>query len=366
MQADSLKTLAVVVSIFFFASNLSGSFLPIYFKEQGMKVPEITEILLFTFIVIGLLPLILLKSVRNFERIISFGIFFTMLFFIVLIYVKDPIILGLAYGLSMATFWPSFNLLLFRLSESRARARTISTFSSIIPALASITGPAVGGYVIENFDFTKLFSIAAVLYLVSFILSTRIRVKRETHKFSIPRNHTFAIFFVSFIILGFSEAYWVAYPFFVHGISGTALNMGLVLASNAVLMSIITFMVNWLSDVKKARVNFVIIGTVLNFVWYSIIAYASTMQQIVTLSLLSGLASAFTMSWFAHYGDSFDREYYASILVMMEIGLMIGRIVSLVPTGVFISASDFMSYFRLLGLSLFFLIPFYFASKMKR
>jgi hypothetical protein len=89
--------LVFVVIIFFFTSNLSGSFLPVYYKEEiGLTMAEIVEILLFTFIVIGLLPLLLLKFVKNFERIISFGIFFTMLFFIILIYTKNPIFLGLA------------------------------------------------------------------------------------------------------------------------------------------------------------------------------------------------------------------------------------------------------------------------------
>jgi hypothetical protein len=53
--------------------------------------------------------------------------------------------------------------------------------------------------------------------------------------------------------------------------------------------------------------------------------------------MLSGLASAFSLSWFAHYGDSFKREHYASILVMMEVGLMIGRTANLAPTYLFIT-----------------------------
>jgi hypothetical protein len=75
----------------------------------------------------------------------SFGIISTMFFFIALVYTKNPIFLGLTNGLGIATFWPSFNLLQFRLSESAARARTISLLSSIIPYMTSIIGPAVGG-----------------------------------------------------------------------------------------------------------------------------------------------------------------------------------------------------------------------------
>ena len=366
MQIISLKTLFVVI-IFFFTSNLSGSFLPVYYKEEiGLTIAEIVEILLFTFIVIGLLPLLLLKFVKNFERIISFGIFFTMLFFIILIYTKNPIFLGLVYGLSIATFWPSYNLLQFRLSESRIRARTVSLFSSIIPSLASIAGPAVGGFIISNFDFQSLFVVSIILYMTAFLFSMRIKFRPETYKFSIPKIKTFAIFFSTFIFLGLSEAYWVAYPLFVHTLSKTIFQMGLVLASSAVLICLVTFLVNWVSDIKKACPEFAIIGATLSALWYFAISSASTMYQIVALSPLSGLAGAFSLSWFAHYGDSFSKEHYASILVMMEVGLMIGRIINLAPTYIFISKADYTSYFMLLGVVSLFLIPFFIVSKRSK
>jgi len=363
MQSGTLKDLTLVVAIFFFTSNLSGSFLPVYFKETGLGVPEIAEVLLITFILIGLLPLALLKSVKNFERIISLGIFCTMLFYIVLIYIRSPVILGLAYGLSVATFWPSFNLLQFRLSESKLRARTISFFSIIIPSIASIAGPAVGGFIIEDFSFSTLFAVAVILYFAAFLFSTRIRSQPETSKFSIPRSRIFFVFFGSFIILGLSEAYWIAYPFFVLSISGTVLSMGLVLASSAVLISAMTFLINWVSDTTKMRVDLALVGTALSIVWYFAIASASTIHEIVVLSLLSGLANAFSISWFAHFSDFFGREQYASILVLMEVGLMIGRILNLIPTLVFIPTAEYASHFRLLGLVLFFMIPLYVISR---
>jgi len=363
LLSRSVKTLAVVVSIFFFTSNLSGMFLPVYFRDSGMSIAEIVEILFFTFLVIGLLPLVLLNFVKNFERIISVGIFTTMLFNVALLYVKHPIVLGLAQGVGTATFWPSFNLLQFRLSESAVRARTISFLSSIIPSIASIVGPAVGGLIVEGFQFQSLFMVSVVLYFVAFLLSISLHFEPEVYRFSMPKSRIFVIFFMTFMILGLTESYWLAYPFFLFNVSGTVLNMGLVLALSAVLVSIVTFLVNWVSDVKRARVSFAVIGTVLHVFWYFAIGFASTTYQIVALSLLSGLSSAFSVSWFAHYGDSFGKQHYASILVLMEMGLMIGRIINLVPTFVLISEANFASYFMLLGMISLSLIPFYFASK---
>jgi len=78
------------------------------------------------------------------------------------------------------------------------------------------------------------------------------------------------------------------------------------------------------------------------------------------------LASAFSISWFAHCGDTFAKEYHASILVLMETGLMIGRIVNLAPTYVFLNMGDYISYFNLLGLFLLFSVPFYVVFKKEK
>jgi MFS family permease len=194
----------------------------------------------------------------------------------------------------------------------------------------------------------------------------RIKFRLEIYEISIPKTKTFAIFFSTFIFLGLSEAYWVAYPLFVHTLSETIFQMGLVLALSAVLICLVTFLVNWLSDIKKARAEFAIIGATLSALWYFAISSSSTMYQIVALSPLSGLASAFSISWFAYYGDSFSKEHYASILVMMEVGLMIGRTINLAPTYIFISKADYTSYFMLLGVVSLFLIPFFIASKRSK
>jgi len=364
---SSTKTLAVTVSIFFFTSYLSGTFLPIYFnRDLGMSVPEIIVILFFTFLVIGLLPTLLIRTTRHFERIISLGIILTLLFYVALIYVKNPVILGLAYGLSIATFWPSFNLLQFRLTETRERAFLMSLLSVAIPSTAGIVGPAVGGFIIETYGFTPLFTASIILYLVSFVTSMKIRYKPESQKFLIPKNGVFKIFMITFVLLGLSESYWLAYPFFVLSTSSTIISMGFVVAASSFIMTLANLIINKLSDIKGARVEFTVVSSILYAVWYFAIAHASNMIEVVALSSLSGLAGAFALSWFAYYGDSFSRGYHASILVMMELGLMIGRITNLIPTYFFITAYDYARYFTVLSLISLLLTPFYILSRKRR
>jgi hypothetical protein len=206
--------------------------------------------------------------------------------------------------------------------------------------------------------------MCVALYLVCFVLSTRIKYQPETAKLTLPKTRLFSIFFASFTILGLTEAYWIPYPFFVKDVSGTILNMGLVQAASAVLISAMAFLVNWLSDIKRMRVQFALIGIGLSFAWYWTISYVSTMYEVVVLSLLTGLAGAFSLSWFANYADSFGKEQYASILVLMEMGLMIGRIANLAPTYIFSTTEDYAGYFRFAGTAMLTLIPLYAASKI--
>jgi MFS family permease len=360
---DSIKTLIIVVALFFFTSNLYGSFLPIYFREMGLSLAEIIAILLVTFLVLGFLPMFLLKSVKNFERIISVGIFTTMVFSLALIFIKNPLVLGITYGLSLATFWPSFNLLQFRVSERQTRARTISILSSIIPSLAGLAAPATGGLIIEKLGFTDLFVTCVVIYLIAFLFSTRIQFTAETKRFTIPKNRVFAIFFLTFIIAGFAETNWLPYPFFMYNISGTVLSMGLVLTSTTILIAAINFAINWRSDTKRTRVEFAVIGATLSAAWTFGLGFASSIGAILVLSLVSGFGNAFRTSWFAHYADCFSSENYAGLLAMMEVGLMIGRIANLAPTYYFIPQSNYLALFSLLGVSVLMLIPFYMAMR---
>jgi len=361
VDKNSTRILAVTVAIFFFTTSLSGTFLPIYFHQSlGMSIPEIVVILFFTFVAVGLIPSFLIRITKHFERLISLGVFLTLLFYVALIYLKNPVILGLAYGTSIATFWPSFNLLQFRLSESKERALLISLMSVVIPGIAGIAGPAVGGFMVKEYGFVYLFATSTILFLASLAFSLKIRYKPENQKFLVPNNKAFRIFMLTFALTGFSESYWLAYPLFVFGISSTIVSMGLVVAASSSIITLLNIAINRLSDVKGSRVEFAIISSILYTVWYFALAFATNITEIVSLSLLSGLASAFSLSWFAYYGDSFGREYHASILVMMEIGLMMGRIMNLIPTYFFITSNDYGSYFKVLGIVSLLPMPLYF------
>jgi MFS family permease len=135
--------------------------------------------------------------------------------------------------------------------------------------------------------------------------------------------------------------------------------MGLVITSSSLIITLLNIGINRLSDIKGSRVEFAIVSSILYAAWYLALSLTSSALQIVFLSVLSGLAGAFALSWFAYYGDSFGREYHASILVMMEVGLMVGRIINLIPTYIFISSHNYASYFEILSAASLLPMPLY-------
>lgn len=113
MHMEDFQNLGIASFIYFFSGNMTSMFLPVYYITLGLSISQMAVLLLVTFIIIGLLPITLHRFVRNFERVICFGVLFTMVFHVLLIFVKNPVVLGVTYGLGIATFWPSFNLLQF-------------------------------------------------------------------------------------------------------------------------------------------------------------------------------------------------------------------------------------------------------------
>ena len=296
---------------------------------------------------------------------LSLGVFSTLVFYVALMYIRDPVVLGLFYGLGIATFWPSFNLLLFRLSDTGRRATIISLFSVAIPSITGVVSPAVGGFFIESFGFTSLFACSIILYLVAFIFSLHIRCLPEVQGFSVPKRRVFAVFLMTFVLFGMSESYWIAYPLYVYDVSASVSSMGLVVAACSLINSVIAVAVCRVSDVKRIRVKFAVLGAVLYAFWYLALTVVSDMVGIVVLSTVSGFASAFSLSWYAHYGDTFERKYHASILVMMEVALMAGRLGNLVPTYFFVTAKNYVPYFVFLGIVSLLLIPLFLGSRRR-
>src|SRR5271157_4946128 len=177
MERDRSMLFLVVITVFFsLANSITGIFLPNYYLQAGLDVGAIILLMAATFLTIGLLPLLLLKLMpESFEKLLIVGIILTAAFYALLLLVKNPLLLGLVQGLSLGTYWPAFNLLLYRHTSIRRRGLVVSLLYVAIPAITTVAGPAMGGVFISILGFGALFALGIAFLAVALAFSLWIR-----------------------------------------------------------------------------------------------------------------------------------------------------------------------------------------------
>lgn len=357
---SSLLYLSIATAFYFFSGAVTSIFLPNYYLELGLSINQIIILIACIVSVLGLLPILTLKFLPEiFEKLLIVGVFFNIVFLALLMFVRDPFVLGLVDGISMATFWPAFNLLIFRLTGAKHRAMIASLLYIIIPTLVGIIGPAIGGAFIHFFNFNSIFILGIILSAIAMVFSFKINYKPVTGGFALPKKRLFLLFALIIALSGFIDLGWIAYPLFLYSLSGGFLQMGLVAALLSAVFAIVSFFVGKFSEVEKHKINFTVFSALMATAYLFALVFVRTIPQLIVISVFASLASVFGVSFFSLYGDFFKRKYHATLVVIWETLLMFGRLANLIPVYIFINNFDFSSYFWVLGIvSLFSLIPY--------
>jgi len=361
MKDKSLIYLGAVIALYSLSSSIIGIFLPTYYLELGLSINQIIILVACMIAMLGVVPFFILRFLpKYFERMVSVGVISTILFYVCLIYVKNPLVIGIVYGIAMAAFWPPFNLLVLRLSNIKRRGLIVSLVYIVIPGLIGVFGPALGGTIIQFFGFNCVFLLSILVLIAAFFFSFGIKVKPVTSGIMIPKQKLMFIFAAIVIIGAISGASsWIAYPLFLHTLSEDFLQMGFVATAISLVCIIIAFIAGKVSEVHKRRLNFAVFGALMASAWLIAMSFVRTIPQLIGISIFIGLANAFWIALFSMYGDFFKRKYHATLVVLWEFLLMIGRLAGLVPVYVFINQFDFGSYYWILGLiSLIIIIPY--------
>jgi MFS family permease len=356
----SLIFFALAIFFYYLSHSTIGIFLPNYYLSVGLSVNQIVLLSSLMFIILGFLPLLNLKYFsKYFERFMILGLVSNAVFFALLIFVKNPLVLGIAYGISLATFYPAFNLMIFRFTDIKQRGMLVMLLYIVLPNLTGIIGPALGGALIHFFSFNITFVLGISLMIVAAILAFNVKYKPVKDNIVIPKDKLFWVFAAIIIIWGMMEVSWIAYPMFLYSITGGFLNMGIVSSVLAIIFTVIAIVVGKISEVHKHRMGFAFLGFVLTSVWFFAIAFVKTVSQLIAVSIIGGLGGVFILALFSIYGDFFQRKYHATMIVLWETFLMFGRLVSLIPIAFFINQFDFHNYFLTIGfISLTVMIPF--------
>ena len=360
MANRSLVYLAAVTAFYTLASSATGVFLPSYFLGVGLSINQVVLLFAVMFITLGALPVLTLKFLpRLFEKLLIVGLILGMLFYFLLGFVRNPILLGLVLGLSYATFWPAFNFLLLSFTNVKRRGLVVSLLYFVIPTIASIAGYSLGGTFITFFKFNALFLLAIVFLFLALVFSLRIKYVSVEGDFEIPRSRLLLLFALIIIISGFGDVTFIAYPLFLHQLTGGFLETGILASALLTIFAVISLIAGKISSVVKHRITFAFLGMAMGSVWLIALSFVRSVPQLLGVSIFSGLSGAFGFFLFALYGDFFKRKHHATLVVLWEVFLMFGRLANLIPVGIFMNSFDFKSYFLVVGIiSLSAAVPF--------
>jgi MFS family permease len=351
MAERSLVYLIAITAFYTLASSATNVFFPNYLLNAGLSMTRVILLYAVAFATLGIIPIFTLKfAPKSFERLLSVGLLLEMLFFFLLGFVRNPLVLGLTLGLSYAMFWPAFNLLLFRLTSIKKRGLVVSLIYFVVPAVTGIIGPSIGGLFINFLSFNLLFSLAIGLLLLAFIFSLKIRYAPAEGGFNIPRSWLLALFGLIVVTSSLGDVTWIAYPLFLHKLAGGFLGMGILVSALSLIFAVVSLIAGKISSAEKHRISFATFAMLMSSVWVMALGFVQNIPQLIGISVFVGLYGAFSPLLFALYGDFFKRKQHATLVVLWEVFLMFGRLANLIPTGIFINSFDFKSYFLVVGI----------------
>ncbi|MHB1908095.1 MAG: MFS transporter [Nitrososphaerales archaeon] len=363
------KKLGFMVLFYSLASSLVGIFLPIYYLKIGSgDLVWIIEFLATQFIVLGIVPRFTLRYLSaEFERLILFGFVSYCIYDYFLIYISNPYAIGIAAGLALGTFWPSFNTIQLRISNKSNRATTINTISIFIMTVGSTIGPVIGGIVVSaRHGFTYALILSAISYFAAFVSIRKFAFNRVAYKENQPMedkrksDYKFRLFGLGYIIQGMSEVTWFVYPIYVLTLTHSYIDLGIIASATALIIAGASVVLGRLADSKQSRFGFIAIGIALNCTWYALLPSVQNEVEFIGASVIVGIAGALSSNIFASLGDQFPREEYPSLLAKVEAYLNSGRIINLGIMFFFMRASNYFGYFETSALILSTSLPVYF------
>jgi MFS family permease len=372
LSTSGQRKLSLMVFCYSLANSTIAIFLPAYYLKigSGSGLVWIAEFLATQFIVIGLLPRLTWRMFpRHFEALVLAGFGLYAVYDLLLISNDNPILIGLFAGMSIGTFWPSFNLLQLRLTSPQNRTATINAISILVMTTASTLGPLIGAMVISSGGgfvnallLSSGFYVLAIFAMRGFPFESVVRTRN-----AVSSTKSFKLFALAYTLRGLSDVSWFVYPIFVLSLTGSYIDLGIVASIASVSVALVSVVLGRIADsLRQSRFTFILIGVVLSCIWLALLPRVTDEAGLVAASIVSGVSGAFTSNIFSMLGDEHPREDYPLVTSHIEFYLNSGRILNLALMMYFMERLDFSGYFEMAAVILSFTIPiFYILQRMK-
>ncbi len=355
------RLLFLVAALFFTASGLSSTFVPIYLYELGGDSLTFLLLLLVpVFSVLAFTPLLLQRwRGPSFTRLLPVGILALGAFQVSLSTFGYPILLGLSWGLGLALFWPPFNTYLYDLTDGRKKIQEITVIGVALPGFAGVVGPAVGGFLAaqHGLGLPAVFVLAATLYLGAFLMSLDLPrpAARSGSTVTSPfRVRGYRRFAVAYGLLGFTDTSWVVYPLFLFVLADRSLlDVGLIVSVVSIFGAVVAPLTARWADRRRTTWVPALLGYLVFVGWLWGLGVTVQLWQVALLGI-AGVAGGLQVALLRAYTTLFPTGSLPSAATGREMALGIGRLSNLVFTFLLLGSAPltlalFHRYFLVLG-----------------
>lgn len=259
-----VKELFVFTTLINFALALVTIFEPIYLYKIGYGL---NKIMLFYFIVYILYFVIMPLGAKfahrfGYELGMFVGSFFFIAFYLSLFFIdKYPIlffITPIIFAIQKMFYWPAYHANFARFSDKEEQGKQISVVT-VATSAVFILGPVLAGFIISNWGYGALFTVASILFLSSNIPTLMTRESFKVTSFSYKRAYSDLFSkenrksFLGYIGFGEELVAVIVWPVFISIVISNIFDLGLVVTLATFVTTLVIFYIGKLTDSKNKR-----------------------------------------------------------------------------------------------------------------
>ncbi|MCB9802897.1 MFS transporter [Candidatus Nomurabacteria bacterium] len=315
-------------------------FEPIYLYQLGYSLQQI----IFFYLLVYVPYLLIMPMGAKFARAKGYewGIFVGSLFF-ALFYVSLFLVQAypwmfylapLVFAVQKMFYWPAYHAGFAKFSDDSEEGREISAFN-IGSSLMYIIGPALAGFIIYDWGYGALFTMASIIFLLSNIPTLVTKEKFEYKNFSYWQAYKDLFSKENrrslFAYLGFGEELivMVIWPIFISIIIVNVFDLGLIVALATLITVLITLYVGKLSDSKNKR-SVLDLGSAFYSIAWFIRIFVVNQMGVFFVDTMSRLAKNIIV--IPLMTITYERAKKRSVMetaIFFEMSLVVGKLIAI-------------------------------------
>lgn len=246
------------------------------------------------------------------------------------------------FAVQKTFYWPAYHADFARFSGKAEEGREVSAINAAT-FLVYIIGPALAGFIIKEWGYGALFTMASILFLTSniFTLITRENFKPSGFSYKHCYKNLFSRAnrqsFLAYTGFGEELIVLVVWPVFISIIISDVFNMGVVVTLATLVTTIVTLYIGKLTD-RRNKHSILSLGSVIySLSWFLRIFVTNTFGVffVDTLSkvgknVVSVPLTAITYQKAKDLDGDDHRQHIMSDVVFFEMSLVIGKLLAII------------------------------------